>query len=195
MAMSLARNIRKGFMFLDRGRRIDAEDTELLARYLSDAERDAFLRMDDPDQVHSVRVARLCAEALEGFPELDESVVMKAALLHDIGKTGEDLGLLFRTLWVMGHRVAPAALDRFARGSIAARPGTVRRKLYAQVEHALLGAELLSGLGTEAEVIALVRATGEEWDEELSGLAITLLLTADQDKVLTARDWRGMVAR
>ena len=191
--MGLIRNIRKGFMFLRGGPGIAPEDAALVTRYLNDAERAAFFGMDPPDQAHSLRVTRHCEEALKAYPELDERSMMKAALLHDIGKTGAGLGLTFRTFWVLSHKFAPELLDRIARRGERARPRSLRRKLYVQVAHAAIGAAMLAQTGTEEEVRDLVYCTGE-YCEPNDPLEKWLLLSADADRVLTPEreaQWRG----
>lgn len=181
--MSLLRNIRKGFMFLRNDTRADARDTQLAARYLGAAERELFSRMDEGDQTHSLRVAQLCLASLERFPELDERTMMKAALLHDVGKIGADLTLAFRTLWVLGHRVAPWVLDWVARRSAGARPGSVRHKMHVQLRHAAIGGEMLREIGTEEDVCRLVAATGGPRRGRPQSLALEVLLAADGDRV------------
>lgn len=182
--MTLLRNIRKGFMFLRGEARSAERDCALVERYLSSAESDLFRRMDEGDQVHSLRVAQLCLAAPARFPELDERVMMKAALLHDVGKVGADLTLGFRTLWVLGHRVAPWLLDWIARRSAGARPGSVRQKMYVQLHHAAIGAEMLREIGTEEEVCRLVAATGGPRKGRPESLALEVLWAADGDCVV-----------
>ena len=73
-------------------------DRALLSKYLSSAEVELFLRQSAALQQHGLRVLR----ALE--PRWgDDSVLMKAALLHDVGKTGGRI-----RLW---HRIANVLLD------------------------------------------------------------------------------------
>lgn len=181
--MTLLRNIRKGFMFLRNDAGTDAHDTAPLDRYLTQAERELFLRMDEGDRAHSLRVAQLCLASLERFPELDERVMMKAALLHDVGKIGADLGLAFRTLWVLGHRVAPWLLDWIARRSAGARPGSLRHKMHVQLRHAEIGANMLREVGTEEEVCRLVTATGGPRRGRPQSLALEVLWAADGDYI------------
>ena len=190
--MGLIRNIRKGFMFLGSRYDLAPEDASLLARYLTDPERALFVRMDPPDQEHSLRVTRKVQEALQHYPQLDERVLTKAALLHDVGKVGGRLGLLFRTFWVTAHKTTPELLDRLAWRGEHARRGSLRHKMYVQVAHASLGADLLGETGTQAEVRELVRCTGDYCEPD-DPLPKWLLLSADADRVLTPQNeakWR-----
>lgn len=181
--MGLLRNIRKGFMFLRHDTGITPEDEALLDAYLSAAERELFLRMDEGDQVHSVRVARVCAESLENHPQLNERHMTRAALLHDVGKAGADLGLAFRTFWVLGHRMCPWLMDWIARRGESSRQGTLRHKMYLQLFHPQIGVELLEEVGVEDEVLRLISYTAER-REPSDCLEKTVLLLADADRVL-----------
>ena len=186
--MGLIRNIRKGFMFLRSDVEVPAQDLALADQYLSGPERDLFLQMDDGDQVHSLRVARLCLESLEQFPHLDRGLIMRAALLHDVGKVGADLGLGFRTFWVLGHRVLPWVLDWIAAGGGEARPGGLRHKMYRQLRHAPIGAKMLREMGAEEELCRLVAATGGPRRQRPESLELEILWEADGDRTVTRED-------
>ena len=181
--MALIRDIRKGFLFLRRNQSITAEDLALLDRYLNEAEKECFHRMDEPDQIHSVHVARLCARSLANCPQADERLVMTAALVHDVGKIGANLSLTFRTFWILGHKIAPRMLEWVALRSASARPGSLRQKMYVQITHPALGAEMLESTGTEDDVRLLV---SETWQRGSPGDPIEkrILLAADGDRVV-----------
>jgi putative nucleotidyltransferase with HDIG domain len=181
--MGLLRNIRKGFLFLRPPPALEPEDLALLARYLEPVERDLFLAMDEPDQHHSLRVARICAQSLAHHPEVAEVPLMKAALLHDIGKTGAHLSLWFRTWWVAGHRVVPWLLDWIARRGANARPGTLRHRMYVQYAHVQLGVEMLRAAGVDDEVCRLVLYTAEPRRNN-DGLEKKIIQGADADRVI-----------
>lgn len=181
--MGFIRDVRKGLMFLRRSPALTAEDRALIQQRLTEAERDLFYRMEPADQAHSVRVTRLCMEALAAHPQVDERVMVKAALLHDVGKIGADLGLVFRTLWVFGHALMPSVLDRVAARGASAPPGSLRRKMYDQLFHAAIGARMLAQVGTEPEVLHWIALTGEERRPD-DPVEKQLLLAADGDVVL-----------
>jgi putative nucleotidyltransferase with HDIG domain len=181
--MGLIRNIRKGFMFLRPAPGLQPEDMALLSRYLNPVERDLFLAMDEPDQHHSLRVARICAQSLANHPHVADVPLMKAALLHDIGKTGAHLRLWFRTWWVTGHRLLPWVLDWIARRSANARPGTTRHRMYVQYYHARIGVDMLRAAGVDEGVCRLVLCTAER---RFTGdsLEKKIIMGADADRVI-----------
>lgn len=181
--MGLIRNIRKGLTFLRSDLTVSPEDAAFVAEYLSPAECRLFSQLSVQDQVHSIRVARTCLLSLANFPELNGRDLLRGALLHDIGKTQADLGIVFRTLWTLIAKVAPNALEALSARFADARPGTLRHRMYVQARHAEIGADILADTGTEETVRALVRDTGLPPDcpRELSD---RLLLAADADRVV-----------
>ena len=181
--MGLIRNIRKGLTFLRSDLTVSPEDAAFASEYLSPAECQLFSQLSVQDQVHSIRVARTCLLSLANFPELDSREVVRGALLHDIGKTQADLGILFRTTWTLVAKVAPNALERLSSRFADARPGTLRHRMYVQARHAEIGADILGGTGTDERVRALVHNTGLPMDCPREP-ADRLLLAADADRVL-----------
>ncbi len=184
--MGFIRNVRKGFMYFHNGWAPSEEELALLDEYVTDEERALFMQMDRPDQQHSFEVTRHCAESLQHFPDLDKRVMMKAALLHDIGKIGARLSLVFRTFWVLAHKPFPCFCDRLAESGADARPGSLRYKMWLQIEHANLGAERLREMGVGEDVCELVIATGQrKKPKELDpDLARRIIIAADGDHVI-----------
>jgi len=181
--LGLIRNIRKGLTFLRNDLRVGPEDAALVHEYLSPVERELFYRLSVPDQVHSVRVARICMQSLPHFPELDHRRMVRGALLHDIGKVDVHLGIVFRTIWTLLSRILRDAPERLGSRYLDARPGTLRHRMYVQSQHPALGAELLAQMGTEEGVCKLVRNTGLPPDGPRD-TADRVLLAADSDRVV-----------
>lgn len=124
------------------------EDWSLVFRWLSPAERPLFTRMQRPDQLHSVRVARwLLAEG-----EADQHL-LKAALLHDIGKSRCRIGIVHRTLDVLLGGVLRSFPTLFS-----GLPGESRwwMPFYVAANHPRLGASLLAEAGCDERVWRLV---------------------------------------
>jgi len=127
---------------------------------LHEREAELFLAMSRYDLAHSMAVA----EKLRGDP-----LLFKAALLHDVGKMKEHLTLSTRWLYTCMELCASARLKRMVRelegktsgGDVLERalslPKGWRRGFFVQVYHGELGAELLKGLGSEPEMVNLVK--------------------------------------
>ena len=170
-------------MYFSRSSALAPEDARLPAEYLNDRERELFQRMDRPDQEHSIRVARVCAQSLENHPQVDRRAMMRAALLHDVGKIDAGLGLVFRTFWVLVKKLMPQTARAVALRGAGARPGSLRHKMWLQVTHAELGAQTLREMGVEEKVCELTVATGEPKQADDS-IDKRMIIAADGDKVL-----------
>ncbi len=104
----------------------------------------------------------------------DDLLLEKAALLHDAGKLSSDLGLFVRWLYTVLEILMPHKLQAMAKEvdkmAVGQRPierarsisGARNRGLYTQTHHGEIAAELLSGLGSEEELIELVAWHQEE---------------------------------
>ncbi|MFN8474671.1 MAG: hypothetical protein U0822_20945 [Anaerolineae bacterium] len=114
---------------------------------LSPAERALFDRMRPADRAHAMRVARRVRLA-----RYDDPSLIKAALLHDVGKAGHGIHLLHRVLRVLLAVLLPWLLTR-----IAATDTGWHEPFYALVHHAAIGADLLASAGSDPLAVALVR--------------------------------------
>lgn len=122
----------------------DADRGEALSR-LPATLQPPFLRMTHRDQRHALRVSRrLRAELGDGASEL----LLKAALLHDVGKAEAPLGIPGRSLVVLAGALRVA-------GRLERLPGLgTRVRRYRQ--HPALGAELLRQAGADPALIEIV---------------------------------------
>jgi hypothetical protein len=123
-------------------------------------ERALFDRLPPADRVHALRVAERLYQAGER-----DSSLLKAALLHDIGKAGQGIHLPHRVARVLLAAVAPDILVW-----LACEPSGWRRPLYALVNHASLGSIWLEAQGSDPLTVALVRYhDAPAWPSELEG--------------------------
>ena len=145
------------------------ERSRAAAAGLSPEESELFLSMARYDLAHSLAVA--------GRLE-DDPLLHRAALLHDAGKLRSELSLFSRWLYTAMELLAPrrlrrigAAVDEEAAGEgltqrINSLPRGWKRGLYVQLHHGEIAAEMLSSLGSDAE---LVRLVGEHQEEPSDG--------------------------
>ena len=122
-------------------------DDGLLA-LLSPAERALFDSLPPADRAHGLRVARRVRQAGYGDARL-----LKAALLHDVGKAGHGIHLPHRVARVLLGALTPRELAR-----IAATDRGWHEPFHALAHHAALGADLLAASGSDALTVALVRS-------------------------------------
>jgi hypothetical protein len=134
--------------------KLKAEEHAWLNTLLGPAERSLFYRQSLPEQRHALDVAKDLAGQVflgENLGELDYQNLMKAALLHDCGKS-----LLKLRLW---QRVAVVLLGLFSEEKQAALikkrniPGKI---LIIHKQHAAWGKRLAAKAGLNDEVQALI---------------------------------------
>lgn len=119
-------------------------DDDWAAGFLRAGELELFLRLPPTERCHGVAVAR---EVLRADPGASASL-LRAALLHDVGKLGTPQFVLYR---VLTHLLGPASYpaEPRLRGLAGARQ--------ARVHHPAYGADLLRLAGSGDDVVALVR--------------------------------------
>lgn len=134
------------------------EETEFVSEFLTPKEEKFFYEMSIVDQRHALDVAHhiyellLIAGLLEGEP-----LLVKAALLHDVGKRQGDLTVFDRSLIVILECFFPGQIAKWA---VEGRGGLIqnrRHAFYVAKYHGRIGAEWLKKIDCPEEVIILVR--------------------------------------
>lgn len=141
-----------------------ADDTQLIAKYLSLKEQQAFYAMDINSQKHCVLVARTCRQLITeqtASTTFSESKgksrqLLRAALLHDIGKVKGDLSTFERVMVVVINKLFPHLAARMSADSKNAGTKGLPHALYVHYHHSRLGQEKAAALGVETEVCTLI---------------------------------------
>lgn len=94
--------------------RLTGEDLIFIGSYLNDQEKKLFTSLPTSIQTHSVKVAR---EALDECQKqnLYDILLIKAALLHDVGQAHTGLNPFTKSIMVIGSRLFPKSLRKFCR--------------------------------------------------------------------------------
>ena len=122
------------------------EDLVEVRRWLSASAYALWERQSPRDRAHSLRVLRtLQAEGWDAPP------LMRAALLHDVGKIEAPISLVHRTVWVLAWAVAP----RWA-ATWLPQPQGWRYPFWVLAEHPRLGARLAREAGADAQTVWLI---------------------------------------
>jgi hypothetical protein len=141
--------------------RRDADDFATLDRYLGRGEQALFLTMTLADQRHSLDLsARLRADGH------DEPDLVRAALLHDVGKALGPLPLPYRVI----HSLAAIAAPRLACWLGQDPAPSWRRPFYFAAHHAALGAEAAARAGSNSRVVRLIGGHDQPGPDELAQL-------------------------
>ncbi len=138
---------------------------------LSQAEVVLFAQFTNSDQWHSVRVVHTLQA--KGH---DEPALLKAALLHDIGKTKMNLTIGERVAVVLAEKMAPNRAANWGEGEAK----RWRRPFVVKAKHPEWGAQMAAAAGSDTLTTNLIR----RHQEHLHGTAVT-----KEDKMLQALQW------
>jgi hypothetical protein len=131
-------------------------DYDLAARYLTPSQLALFKEMTQSEQLHSLQVLRdILAEGDAVVPD----DLLKAALLHDVGKSRYHMDVFRKTIPVLVHLVSPKLWVRLGRGD---ERNPFLRPFVVGLKHAKWGAELLVETGASERLLWLVAHHGDE---------------------------------
>jgi len=143
--------------------RIDEQERAVVAATLSPALAELFYRQSANDQRHALDVY----ETLRDWA-YDDSALLQAALLHDVGKSAGSthIPISYRVVIVLIRAVRPAWLLRLA----SPNPQSWRYPFHIHQQHPARGAALAQAAGASPAVVALVAAHHEPGDNPLAGV-------------------------
>lgn len=139
---------------------VTPQDQEFAAQFLTPPEYALFWQMNVPDQRHCLNVAYTIIEYFTSgsFRDINRTVVIKAALLHDIGRRCGDVSTVDKILAVAARSMLGSEIlqrwGRLGRGGVLEN---LRHAFYVSAWHPQIGADLLRSVGSEESVIQLVR--------------------------------------
>lgn len=132
---------------------IDGKGRELVDRFLNEPEKTLFYQMAPWDQWHAVHVAgRVISETAENG-KVRLMVLVKACLLHDVGKVKGYAGFMLRLLVSFIRRVLPGYRAKHAQRD----GGRLAHALYVDLVHPDRGAYMAVSVGISPEVAELIR--------------------------------------
>lgn len=133
--------------------RLKAADRDLVARFLNEPEVMLFNQMDRRDQRRCLRTANMIVESSVGREDIRLHVLVKAALLLDIGRVRGYTGPWQRKVVRVIRKLMPRYQARHAN-----RDGNrLDHALYVDLNHPSTGAYTAQTLGTSDEVVDLIR--------------------------------------
>jgi hypothetical protein len=123
-------------------------ETSALLPHLSPAQITLFRRMQRSEQGHALHILNLLQGAGQTDPDL-----LRAALLHDVGKVLFPLSLFDRVLIVLGKAFFPCQTRRWSEGT----PEKYRRPFVVAARHPEWGADLAGQAGASPRTMELIR--------------------------------------
>ena len=154
------------------------EDQVFLKKYLSEQEQVLFAEMGLPEQRHCLDVAYTAIQLAAKETEIDKGLLLRCALLHDIGKTKGDIPVHYKVLTVLADHFFPGKARTLARQSIAGDRRDFRHALYIYYYHGELGCKKLLAmhLPEHAEIVGKHHKAPTDKDP----LELLLLRRADE---------------
>ncbi|SEO87650.1 HDIG domain-containing metalloprotein [Propionispora vibrioides] len=135
---------------------INRHEEEFANRYLRPGEQELFWGMSMAEQRHALNVT-YTALSFSGRLAIDIHRLIRCALLHDVGKRRGDINTAGKIMAVLAHACAPAWAEAWGRQGRGTFPANLRHAFYIYFNHAERGAALLSQVGTEPEIIEIIR--------------------------------------
>jgi len=132
-----------------------------------------FKQLQVSEQWHAYRVMRTLVESGQQDQDL-----LRAALLHDIGKILSPLTALDRAFIVLVKRLAPRLAESLGQG----KPQGLFRPLVVASQHATWGADLVTKTGASPLTVDLVRRHEQERNDvsdERTKILLKLLQESD----------------
>ena len=90
---------------------IDSKDRKYISIHLDDMEQDFFYAQSMPDQRHALNVSYTAETIYQSMrsdrDKVDAELLIRSALLHDIGRTKNDMGIHGKVFAVLMHKFIP----------------------------------------------------------------------------------------
>ena len=94
---------------------IEPQDRRFIEAHLEKEEQKLFWQMNLPDQRHVLNVAYTALQLSKAHLHIKHELLVKCALLHDVGKIKGDVSTLDKIITVLAHNLFPAWAKRWGR--------------------------------------------------------------------------------
>jgi putative nucleotidyltransferase with HDIG domain len=135
---------------------VTAADREFAVAWLCAAERALFYAMNLPDQYHALQVARTARRLAAGRADIDRELLVRSALLHDVGKVKGDVSTFDKTVAVLAHRLVPEKAEGWGRLGRGGRIANLRHALHVYFHHPARGAALVAAAGGDERLTDII---------------------------------------
>lgn len=137
---------------------ITAEDRKFIAENLNPAEQKLFWGMNLPDQRHALNVAYTAIKLAQERADVNTRLLIKCALLHDVGKVKGDVSTIDKIFTVIAHKFAGSKAKAWGRPGKGNKLDNLRHAVYIYFYHPERSAAMLEALG---ECPLIVKIAGE----------------------------------
>lgn len=136
--------------------RIGSKEISFVEQYLNKEEQFLFYNMDLPTQTHCIRVAQTCLKLLPKDKKVNLNVLIKAALLHDIGKPANFIRTIDRVLIVLLSTFLPQTYNKIL--NIKSSDYHIFNAFKAHAKHPTRGAAIARKQKINNEIIYLIES-------------------------------------
>jgi putative nucleotidyltransferase with HDIG domain len=159
-------------------------DLEKISSLLTPAQMALFRQMHRSEQAHSIQVMRAVSQASQGIPDEACRDLLRAALLHDVGKSRFPVRIWERAVIVLCKAYLPGKVRLWGDG--AAEGGALgwRRAFVVAQQHATWGAQMAEEAGASPLAAALIRRHQDQAPNpggDLEDRLLQLLQAADHE--------------
>lgn len=142
--------------------RVTQADRDYVARVLPASAypgaQELFYRMHPADQVHALNVARTAEQLATGCRvAVDMDLLLRAALLHDVGREKGDLDIWGKVFCVLMYHYLPSLARHWQCAAVRYPWQRIGHALYVYEHHPVLGAGRLRRIGMDAEADIIER--------------------------------------
>lgn len=128
----------------------------MLKENLNEAEQLLFLNMSLPDQRHALNVAQTALELAAGREEIDKVLLLRCALLHDVGRQKSDVSIADKIFTVLLHKFAARFALAWGKEGRGGALQNLRHAVYVYFNHPALSADLLRAAAVEERAVLIV---------------------------------------
>lgn len=157
---------------------ITPEDKIFVSRYLNTAEQTLFWGMNLPDQRHVLNVAQTALQLAQHQQKIDINLLVKCALLHDVGKIKGDVSTIDKIMTVIGHKLLPRWAKQWGRLGRGSKLDNIRHAFYIYFNHAERSAAMLKEIGATPQMVEIV-AKHHETPADYDPLELVILRKSD----------------
>ncbi|MCC5465174.1 HDIG domain-containing metalloprotein [Pelosinus baikalensis] len=157
---------------------ITPKDREFIEQHLSSKAQNLFWAMNVPDQRHVLNVAYTALHLADNHSNVNSKLLVKCALLHDVGKVKGDVSTVDKIITVIGDYFFPNQLRKWGKQGRGSKVANLRHAFYIYFHHAAISAGMLREIGESPEMIEII-AKHHKTPAENDPLELTLLRESD----------------
>ncbi len=136
--------------------RIEERDQIFIDKYLSKAEAAFFEQMNLPDQRHALNVAYTALALVADQKHIDQDLLVKCAILHDVGKVKGDVSTADKIITVILDTFMPQWAKSWGREGRGGKIANLRHAVYIYYNHAARGSAMLAAAGMPLSITEII---------------------------------------